>query len=172
MRCGQSSCAIIGRQPELRRRCAEAHAKSNRAKDKSLSQRRRSCASCSLGVPPQHKHKINHLLARCCALRPFQRRLLSAAERNKAAKTLWGRKNPLDRFLPMTSSPHSFGRTEFSAPQTHAGIPGRSSAFRPGVVTLPCRGHEVSTPQELSGRCNCGPPRGHRVSAKYAMCLS
>src|SRR5271166_1087086 len=42
MRCGQSSCAIIGGQPELRRRCAEAHAKSNRAKDKSLSQRRRS----------------------------------------------------------------------------------------------------------------------------------
>jgi hypothetical protein len=35
-----------------------------------------------------------------------------------------------------------------------------------GVVTLPNREREVSVPQELSGRCHCGPPRGHRVSAK------
>ena len=25
---------------------------------------------------------------------------------------------------------------------------------------------EVSAPQDLSGRCDCGPPRGHRDSAK------
>ena len=73
MRCRQSSCAIIGRQPELRRRCAEAHAKSNRAKDKSLSQRRRSCASCSLGVRRNINTKLTNLLARCPALRSFQR---------------------------------------------------------------------------------------------------
>jgi len=35
-----------------------------------------------------------------------------------------------------------------------------------GVVTLPNRERELSALQELSGRCDCGPPRGHRVSAK------
>src|SRR5271165_5810461 len=39
---------------------------------------------------------------------------------------------------------------------------------REGFVTLPYRGREVSAPQELSGRCDCGPSRGHRVSAKRA----
>ena len=29
-----------------------------------------------------------------------------------------------------------------------------------GVVTLPWREREVSAPQELSGRCDCSPPRG------------
>ena len=38
-----------------------------------------------------------------------------------------------------------------------------------GFVTLPCREREVSAPQELSGRCDCGPPRGHRDSAKRAV---
>ena len=40
-----------------------------------------------------------------------------------------------------------------------------------GFVTLPCREREVSAPQELSGRCDCGPPRGHRSSAKHAVSL-
>ena len=40
-----------------------------------------------------------------------------------------------------------------------------------GFVTLPCREREVSAPQELSGRCDCGPPRGHRSSAKHAVRL-
>jgi hypothetical protein len=40
-----------------------------------------------------------------------------------------------------------------------------------GVVTLPCREREVSVPQELSGRCDRGPPRGHRVSAKRTVRL-
>ena len=67
MRCGQSSCAIIGGHPELRRRCAEAHAESNRAIDKGPSQRRRSCASCSLGVRRNINTKLTNLLARCRA---------------------------------------------------------------------------------------------------------
>jgi hypothetical protein len=65
MRCDQSSCAIIGGQPELLRRCAEAHAESNRAKDEGLSQRRRSCASCSLGVRRNANTKLTNLVARC-----------------------------------------------------------------------------------------------------------
>src|SRR5271166_6199042 len=40
-----------------------------------------------------------------------------------------------------------------------------------GVVTLPCGEREASAPQELSGRCNCSPPRGHRRSAKRAVRL-
>src|SRR5208337_373731 len=63
VRCDQSSCAIIGGQPELRRRCAEAHAESNRATHKSLSQRRRSCASCSVGVRRNVNTKLTNLLA-------------------------------------------------------------------------------------------------------------
>ena len=122
MRCSQSSCAIIGRLPELRRRCAEAHAKSNRAKDKSLSQRRRSCASCSLGVPPQRKHKINQLASPLPRAAVVPEAVSSAPPSGTKPPRRFGagRIYP-DRFLPMTPSPHSFGRTEFSAPQTHAG---------------------------------------------------
>jgi len=40
-----------------------------------------------------------------------------------------------------------------------------------GFVTLPCREREVSAPQELSGRCDSRPPRGHRRSAKHAVRL-
>ena len=40
-----------------------------------------------------------------------------------------------------------------------------------GFVTLPCRERGVSAPEELSGRCDCGPPRGHRDSAKRAVRL-
>ena len=40
-----------------------------------------------------------------------------------------------------------------------------------GFVTLPCGEREVSAPQELSGRCDCGPPRVHRRSAKRAVRL-
>ena len=40
-----------------------------------------------------------------------------------------------------------------------------------GVVTLPCAEREVSPPQELSGRCDCGPPRGHRRGAERAVRL-
>ena len=40
-----------------------------------------------------------------------------------------------------------------------------------GFVTLPCRGREVSAPQELSGRCDRRPPRGHRRTAKHAVGL-
>jgi hypothetical protein len=40
-----------------------------------------------------------------------------------------------------------------------------------GFVTLPCREREMSTPQELSGRCDCGPPRSHGVSAKRTVRL-
>jgi hypothetical protein len=38
-----------------------------------------------------------------------------------------------------------------------------------GLVTLPCREREVSAPQELSSRCDCGPPPGHRNGAKRAV---
>ena len=47
----------------------------------------------------------------------------------------------------------------------------RSSNARTGVVTLPCGEREASAPQELSGHCDCGPPRGHRRSAKRAVRL-
>ena len=40
-----------------------------------------------------------------------------------------------------------------------------------GFVTLPCREREVSAPQELLGRCDCSPPRGHRDTAKRAVRL-
>ena len=40
-----------------------------------------------------------------------------------------------------------------------------------GFVTLPCREREVSAPQELSGRCDCSPPRCHRDTAKRAVRL-
>ena len=40
-----------------------------------------------------------------------------------------------------------------------------------GFVTLPCREREVSAPQELSGRRDRRPPRGHRRSAKHAVRL-
>jgi hypothetical protein len=39
-----------------------------------------------------------------------------------------------------------------------------------GFVTLPCREREVSAPQELSGRCDRRPPRGHRRTAKHTVC--
>jgi hypothetical protein len=42
---------------------------------------------------------------------------------------------------------------------------------RDGFVTLLCREREVSAPQELSGRCDRRPPRGHRRSAKHAVRL-
>ena len=41
-----------------------------------------------------------------------------------------------------------------------------------GFVTLPCRELEASAPQELSGRRDRRPPRGHRRSAKHAVGLS
>ena len=47
--------------------------------------------------------------------------------------------------------------------------PGRSC--RRGSVTLPCEEREASASQELSGRCDCGPPGGHRRSAKRAVRL-
>ena len=40
-----------------------------------------------------------------------------------------------------------------------------------GFVTLPCRERKVSAAQELLGRCDCGPPRGHRSTAKRAVRL-
>jgi hypothetical protein len=40
-----------------------------------------------------------------------------------------------------------------------------------GIVTLLCGEREVSPPQELSGHCDCGSPRGHRDSAKRAVRL-
>ncbi len=46
-----------------------------------------------------------------------------------------------------------------------------SMMLQAGFVTLPCREREVSAPQETSGRCDCGPPRGHRDSAKRAVRL-
>ena len=42
---------------------------------------------------------------------------------------------------------------------------------RHGSVTLPYDEREVSAPWELSGRCDRGPPRAHRSSAKHAMRL-
>ena len=40
-----------------------------------------------------------------------------------------------------------------------------------GFVTLACREREVSVPQELSGRRDRRPPRGHRDTAKHAVRL-
>jgi hypothetical protein len=40
-----------------------------------------------------------------------------------------------------------------------------------GIVTLPCGEREASAAQELSGCCDCGPPCGHRRSAKRAVRL-
>ena len=52
------------------------------------------------------------------------------------------------------------------------GALGQHGHRRPdGFVTLPCREREVSAPQELSGRCDCGSPRGHRDTAKRAVRL-
>ena len=46
-------------------------------------------------------------------------------------------------------------------------LKGHGLIERDGTVTLPCRERaRVSAPQELSGRCDRGPPRGHRRSAK------
>src|SRR5208337_4002848 len=45
------------------------------------------------------------------------------------------------------------------------------SNIHEGVVTLPCGEREASAPQELSGHCDCSPPRGHRRSAKRAVRL-
>src|SRR6185312_6733870 len=44
----------------------------------------------------------------------------------------------------------------------------RDRAGGGGFVTLPCRERKVSAAQELLGRCDCGPPRGHRGAAKRA----
>ncbi len=38
-----------------------------------------------------------------------------------------------------------------------------------GIVTLPWWERKVSVPQHLSGRCDCSPPRGQRLSAKHAV---
>ena len=38
-----------------------------------------------------------------------------------------------------------------------------------GFVTLPCRERKVSAAQELLGRCDGGPPRVHRSTAKRAV---
>ena len=51
------------------------------------------------------------------------------------------------------------------------GRPGRSAHYSDGVVTLPCSEREVSPSQELSGRCDCGPPRVHRRGAERAVRL-
>ena len=40
-----------------------------------------------------------------------------------------------------------------------------------GFVTLPCLEREVSVPHKLSGRCDCGPPRGRRDGAKRTVSL-
>ena len=40
-----------------------------------------------------------------------------------------------------------------------------------GFVTLPFGEREVSAPQELLGRCDCGPPRLHRRGAQRAVRL-
>jgi predicted amidohydrolase YtcJ len=42
---------------------------------------------------------------------------------------------------------------------------------RAGIVTLQCGEREAPAAQELSGCCDCSPPRGHRRSAKGAVRL-
>ena len=46
-----------------------------------------------------------------------------------------------------------------------------SAGSADGFVTLRCGEREVSAPQELSGRCDSGPPRVHRRGAKRAVRL-
>ena len=40
-----------------------------------------------------------------------------------------------------------------------------------GTVTLPRKERDISRPLGMSGRCDRGPPRGHRRSAKRAVRL-
>jgi hypothetical protein len=47
-----------------------------------------------------------------------------------------------------------------------------TAIIREGFVTLPGREREMSAPQELSGRRDCGLPRSHRVPAKHLVGLS
>src|SRR5271166_3510406 len=67
----------------------------------------------------------------------------------------------------LQSGPPAVSRATRSRPNIgpQEGGPG----YRTGFVTLPCREREVSASQQLTGRCDCGPPRGHRVSAKRAV---
>ena len=44
--------------------------------------------------------------------------------------------------------------------------PSKDQKRSEGIVMLPLDEREVSAPQELSSRCDGGPPRGHRDSAK------
>src|SRR5271170_5338658 len=53
---------------------------------------------------------------------------------------------------------------------TAASKPGPARSTE-GFVTLPCGEREVSAPQELLGRCDCGPPRLHRRGAQRAVRL-
>ena len=78
--------------------------------------------------------------------------------------------------MPPINDRSSFDLSRFIEAFTVASLATRCQAsFIPlawtGFVTLPCREREVSAPQELSGRCDCGPPRGHRRGAKRAVRL-
>jgi hypothetical protein len=52
-----------------------------------------------------------------------------------------------------------------------AGRNGKRADPARGVVALPCAERVVSPPQELSGHCDCGPPRVHRRGAERAVRL-
>jgi len=63
------------------------------------------------------------------------------------------------------------GAILFFASDDAAYVTGQVLSVSGGFVTLPCREREVSAPQELSGRRDSRPPRGHRRSAKHAVRL-
>src|SRR5208282_3579902 len=93
----------------------------------------------------------------------FLRRCPLRLSRLRASPQL-GRSSPARRPFLLSTSHEPF---RAHAPQG----PERLSSARRGFVTLPCREREVSVPQELSGRRDSRPPRGHRSSAKRAVRL-
>src|SRR5208337_830568 len=73
------------------------------------------------------------------------------------------------------ASPHGFRpcwrQADSSGARACCSSADRASGHAMGFVTLPCREREAWAPQELSGRCDCSPPRGHRDTAKRAVRL-
>ncbi len=76
--------------------------------------------------------------------------------------------------LTVTQVLNLMANPAFPAPSSGNGLSatwssGPINSFAAGFVTLLCREREVSLPQELSGRRDSRPPRGHRDGAKRAV---
>ena len=64
-------------------------------------------------------------------------------------------------------TPDRVRRDRGQADRSHGPTP--ASIDQEGFVTLPFGEREASAPQELSGRCDCRPPRLHRRGSKRAV---